>query len=177
MFELLKKDKTLRRDAALCLIILFVLIVLCFVLGCASQTTREDSTNYVAQVQQSQWYPCPECGFLIPDKEVSPNVQTENKCPDCREVFFGKPIVESKSNEQQSQAKPYQGPNVLVRGYHHDIKHDGNVEYSFKNSWNVSKDGNSGKMSSTIIRKHENTTKGDYGRTTGPAGLGYSGGF
>lgn len=80
--------------------------------------------------------------------------------------------------QPQDQGKPYQGPNVLVRGYHHDIKHDGNTKYSVENSWDVSEDGNSGSISSTTIIKHEHNIKGEYGRTIGAAGLGrYSGGF
>lgn len=165
-------------DKKLRIAIIVFLATLCgivqLICGCASQvkqTPQMDSIHYTAQVQQG--YPCPNCGVPIPDKDVSPNTRDKNTCPNCLGVFFGKP--ERKSNK--SQDKPYQGPNVLARGYHHDIKHDGNTKYSVKNNWDVSDDGNSGSMSSTTTITHEYNVKGEYGRTIGAAGLGRYGGY
>lgn len=160
--------------------IIFLIILLCglsAISGCASQARQQmDSNHYVVQTQL-QGYPCPECGHLIPVDKVSANVRTKNECPKCGKIFFGKPVAELELNEQQDQAKPYQGPNVLVRGHHHDIKHDGNTKYSVKNNWDVSEDGNSGSISSTTIITHEHNVKGEYGRTIGAAGLGRYGGY
>lgn len=72
--------------------------------GCASQTgqmPQMDSNHYVAQAQP-QGYPCPECGFPIPDKNVSPNIRTENKCPNCGKIFFGVPVAKKSQEREQT---------------------------------------------------------------------------
>lgn len=158
--------------------IIFLIILLCglsAVSGCASQTPREDSNHYRAQTQP-QDYPCPECGFSIPDKDVSPNIRVENKCFSCGGIFFGKPVIETE-DESESQDKPHQGPKVFGRGYYSDIKHGSKFDHSVKNTWKASPDGSSGSMSQTFIRTYEHTTKGEHGTIIGPAGLGRYGGY
>lgn len=92
------------------LIILLGLLPMISVSSCASQvrqTPQMDSNHYVAQVQQD--YPCPKCGFLIPDKDVNPNIRTENKCPNCRKIFFGAPVEVAQKGKTINGYTPY-GP-------------------------------------------------------------------
>lgn len=96
MFQFLKNDKSLKKDIRLIFLIAigacFAIFLLSLVAGCALQSSREDSANYVAQAQP-QGYPCPECGFLISDKDVSANIRTKNKCLNCQKIFFGVPVA------------------------------------------------------------------------------------
>jgi len=65
---------------------------------------------------------------------------------------------------------------VFGRGFYSDIKHDNKVEYSFKNSWKVSPDGDNGSISSTTIRSYEHSVDGEYGTLVEPGahyGYGY----
>lgn len=182
MFQFLKNDKSLKKDIRLIFLIAigacFAIFLLSLVAGCASQSSREDSNHYVAVAQQPQGYPCPSCGHQIPMENISANIRTENKCPNCGKIFFGVPVIviESK-DETEFQDKPHQGPKVFDRGYYSDIKYGNKFDHSVKNTWKVSPDGSSGSMSQTFIRTYEHTTKGEHGTMVGPAGLGRYGGY
>lgn len=77
--------------------------------GCASQTPREDSNHYVAQVQN---YSCPSCGYRIDMNNVNKNIRMENVCSSCGKLFFYAPIAEpDKTGNYQSGYGKY-GPRT-----------------------------------------------------------------
>lgn len=165
----------IRKGISLHFLAIFICLGLTlFACSCFSQTSREDA-RYVAQAQ-SQGYPCPECGYLIPVEKISANIRTKNECPNCGKIFFGAPVIESK-DETEFQGKPYRGPKIFGRGYYSNFKHSSNFDHSVKNTWKVSPDGSSGSMSQTFIRTYEHTTKGEHGTMVGPAGLRHYGGY
>ena len=152
--------------------------IMSIIFGCASTATpRKDSNHYRAEAQvQSQVYPCPKCDFLIPMEEIKVDIREKNECSNCKAEF---PYLESSNDDRGGnsyQDKEYQGPKVFGRGFYSDIKHDNKVEYSFKNSWKVSPDGDNGSISSTTIRSYEHSVDGEYGTLVGPGahyGYGY----
>jgi len=152
---------------------IFFLLVLCgLILGCSS-APKKDSNHYRAEAQV---YPCPKCDFLIPMEEIKVDIREKNECSNCKAEF---PYLESSNDDRGGnsyQDKEYQGPKVFGRGFYSDIKHDNKVEYSFKNSWKVSPDGDNGSISSTTIRSYEHSVDGEYGTLVGPGahyGYGY----
>ena len=157
--------------------ILFWLIVvlwLCSICSCASQSPKVENSNHYREQAQPQGYPYPGCGFSIPMENISANIRTKNKCSNCEKIFFGTPEITTEEESGPQQGKPYQGPKVFGRGYYSDIKHENKINHSVKNSWKVSPDGNSGSMSQTSVRTHEHTTDGEHGTLVGPgANYGY----
>ena len=156
--------------------ILFWLIVvlwLCSICSCASQSPKVENSNHYRAQAQPQGYQCPYCKHEIDAKNVDDNIRIKNICPYCGKNFFYTPQAETR----ESQSKPYQGPNVLVRGYHQNIEYKTETEYSDENNWEVSPSGDKGSISSTTIIKHEHTAKGEHGRTIGAGGLGRYGGY
>ena len=104
MFEILKNNKVLRRDAVLGLIIIFVLIVLCFVLGCSSAPKT---------------YSCPNEHSISLEK-IKKDIRAINTCPICGAEFPYLAMEEKKSGGYSFGYQPYYyypGPRVWVYGY------------------------------------------------------------
>lgn len=153
--------------------IIFLIVLICLLLaafGCASQPRREDSNHYRAQAQVQQGYPCPECGFSIPMKDISSNIRIENKCPNCGKIFFGVPMSESSKAENYQRGYGNYGPRNYgpTSVYQSDVNYQrfGVGGYSFKEtptgfselSWHF----HDSKVKSYRVTPHWTTTRYHY---------------
>ena len=109
---------------------LFVLLGLLTLFGCASsQTNREDSNYYRAQVEQG--YPCPECGYLIPAENVSTNTRVKNECPSpsCRKIFFGIPVVKKTQEYEGKRGEKVSSSGLKSHGPRSVYESDTDYQY------------------------------------------------